>query len=185
LARHGQTVWNAEHRPQGQLDSPLTDLGWRQAAAHAERLSAVPFVRAYTSPLGRARLTAERILQGRNIALNVLDDLAELNWGELAGLLAAEREARFPALLLARAADKWQTPVPGGESYASARPRAARAVKQIHADGPGEVLVVGHEMIGRLLRMELCGLSEAEALRLQHRQDTVFRFENGQETSLS
>ena len=55
----------------------------------------------------------------------------------------------------------------------------------MYADGPGEVLVVGHEMIGRLLRMELCGLSEQEALWLSHPQDTVFRFENGQETTLS
>lgn len=46
------------------------------------------------------------------------------------------------------------------QSYASARPRAVRAVQQIYADGPGEVLVVSHEMIGRLLRMELCGLTE-------------------------
>ena len=53
---------------------------------------------------------------------------------------------------------------PGGESYASARPRTERAAQQICNDGPGPVLVMGHEMINRLLRMELCGLETEDAL---------------------
>jgi broad specificity phosphatase PhoE len=165
-------------------------LGWAQAAGHAQRLADISFARAYASPLGRARLTAERVLTGqmfagRNVSLTLLDDLAELHWGELAGLLPAERAARFPELKAARDANKWNTPIPGGESYASARPRAARAAQQMIGDGPGNLLVVGHEMINRLLRMELLGLSQEDALWLSHPHDMVFRIEHGQESVLT
>lgn len=185
LMRHGQTEWNAAGRPQGRLDSPLTELGREQAAQHARRLAGVPFRRAYTSPLGRARQTAERVLAGRAVPLTVLDDLAELDWGDLAGLTAAEREHLSPEVQDARRADRWNTPIPGGESYASARPRAERVVELLLRSGPGEILVVGHEMINRLLRMELCGLSSDEALWLSHPQDVVYRLHDGEETTLS
>ena len=111
-----------EQRPQGRLDSPLTELGWAQAARYADQLSGIPFVRAYTSPLGRARLSAERVLAGRGVALNVLDGLVELDWGEAAGMSAAEREIRFPELKAARQADRFGMVFLDGESYASAPP---------------------------------------------------------------
>ncbi len=182
LLRHGETEWNVQQRPQGRLDSPLTELGWQQAVRSAEQLSGIAFVRAYTSPLGRAHLSAERVLAGRSVALSVLDDLAELDWGEVAGLNAAEREIRFPELKAARQADKFGAAFPGGESYASARPRAERAAQQICGDGPGPVLVMGHEMINRLLRMELCGLSVEDAIHLAHPHGAVYVIQNGEET---
>ena len=164
------------------MDSLLTELGWEQAARYADQLSGIPFVRAYTSPLGRARLSAERVLAGRGVALNVLDDLAELDWGKVTGLSAAEREIRFPELKAARQADRFGTVFPGGESYASARPRTERAAQQICNDGPGPVLVMGHEMINRLLRMELCGLETEDALWLAHPHGAVYVIQNGEET---
>lgn len=181
--RHGETEWNVQQRPQGRLDSPLTELGWQQAARSAQQLSNIPFVRAYTSPLGRARLSAERVLADRGVTLNVLDDLAELDWGEVAGLSTAERETRFPELKAARRADKFGAVFPGGESYASACPRAERAARQICDDGPGAVLVMGHEMINRLLRMELCGLEPENALQLAHPHGAVYVIQSGTETT--
>ena len=185
LMRHGQTEWNVQGRAQGRLDSPLTDLGWEQAARHAERLASIPFTRAYSSPLGRARLTADRVLTGREVPLTVLDDLAELDWGDAAGLTVAERDIRFPDLRARRQADRFTTVLPGGERYATARPRAQRALQQLLTSDTGMVLIVGHEMINRLLRMELCGLEAEDALWLSHPQDVIFRLHGGEETILT
>ena len=138
-------------------------------------------MQAYTSPLGRARATAERVLTGRNVLLTVLDDLSELDWGDLAGLRPEEREQRFPGFRDARQADKFNSRIPGGESYADARPRARQAIQHMLSAGPGAVLVVSHEMIGRLLRMELCGLSEGEAMKLHQAQDVICRVQHGKE----
>lgn len=178
LARHGQTEWNVQRRGQGQLDSPLTPLGVAQARGHARTLADVPFMRAYCSPLGRAQRSAELILQGRHVPLVPLDDLREVHLGELAGLLPDERQARFPQLAEARRRDKFGTVMPGGESYETASPRAARAAGVLRAT-PGPVLVVAHEMIGRLLRLHLLGLTPQEALALDHPQDALYRVTPG------
>ncbi|MDL2345288.1 histidine phosphatase family protein [Deinococcus sp. MIMF12] len=179
LLRHGQTEWNVEGRPQGRLDSPLTPLGVAQARAHAVTLSGVPLRHAYSSPMGRARRTAEFVLEERAVPLTVLETLAEVDAGELAGLLKAERVNRFPDLAAARERDKYRTVLPGGESYETASPRAARALQTISRSGGGNVLIVSHEMIGRLLRMHLLGLSPRQAMALSHPQDVIYRVESG------
>lgn len=179
LVRHGQTEWNVSGRSQGRLDSPLTALGVQQAQMHARTLAGVPFVRAYSSPMGRAVRTAEIILTGRDVPLVVLADLAELDHGELGGLLKAERRTRFPGLFEQRQRDKFNTVLPGGESYASASPRALRAVQTIWSAGDSPVLVVAHEMIGRLLRLHLLGLSVQEAMNSDHPQDVIYRVNGG------
>ncbi|MDO4595581.1 MAG: histidine phosphatase family protein [Coriobacteriaceae bacterium] len=63
LMRHGQTEYNLAKKVQGRCDSPLTDLGRKQAQAGAEWLleQGVTIDRAYTSPLGRAHDTAKQV----------------------------------------------------------------------------------------------------------------------------
>ncbi|WP_075832713.1 histidine phosphatase family protein [Deinococcus marmoris] len=182
LLRHGQTVWNVEGRGQGRRDSPLTTLGVQQAQHHRQTLAALPLTRAYVSPMGRALTTARLALEGLGVPLTVLDDLAEVDMGKVAGLLPSERLARFPLLAEVRKRDKYRTVMPGGESYETASPRVARALQHIQEDGPGHVLIVSHEMIGRLLRMHLLGLTPEQAMTLRHPQDTIYRIEAGQLT---
>ena len=61
FVRHGETVWNAEGRYQGHLDSPLTEVGQKQVKALAERLRGEAFTAIYSSDLGRCRLTAQPV----------------------------------------------------------------------------------------------------------------------------
>ncbi|MFK7602976.1 histidine phosphatase family protein, partial [Deinococcus sp. SM5_A1] len=148
------------------MDSPLTELGIQQAQAHCQTLAALPLARAYVNLIGRAFTTARLALEGLDVPLTVLDDLAEVEMGELAGLWPAERVACFPALAEARKRDKYRTVFPGGESYETAALRAACALQRIRSDGPGHVLIVSHEMIGRLLRMHLLELTPNQAMAL-------------------
>lgn len=180
LLRHGQTEWNVQGRPQGRLDSPLTDLGVTQARAHAATLAEVPLTRAYSSSMGRALHTAQLVLKGRDVPLRALDDLAEVDAGELAGLLKAERVARFPDLAAARERDKYRTVLPGGESYETASPRVALALWAIRAAGDRDVLIVAHEMVGRMHRLNL---PPGQAMTLNHPQDTIDRVQNGELTA--
>ena len=86
LVRHGQTELNVQNILQGWHDSPLTARGREQALATRAAFAArgVAFDHVYSSPLGRARRTAELIVgAGRSIAL--VDDLREWHLGSLEG----------------------------------------------------------------------------------------------------
>ena len=63
FVRHGETDWNKERKIQGQVDIPLNEFGRHLARETAKGLRDVPFDVCFTSPLGRARETAEIILQ--------------------------------------------------------------------------------------------------------------------------
>ncbi|MCE5200206.1 histidine phosphatase family protein [bacterium] len=96
VVRHGETVDNLEGRIQGHLDSPLTDLGQRQAQAAAERLASEQFAAAYSSDLGRAVATAEIITKPHNLPIQTTPLLREAYLGAVQGLKRAEFEERYP-----------------------------------------------------------------------------------------
>ena len=97
LARHGETVWNAEGRYQGRLDSPLTDTGRGQARATAETMRGRGVERLLCSPLGRARETGRVVERVLGLAAEIDGDLAESDIGRWEGLTRAEVEAASPA----------------------------------------------------------------------------------------
>ena len=85
IIRHGQTDWNRARRIQGRADIPLNDWGRRVAKLTGEGLKDVTFDIAFTSPLTRARETAELVLNGREIPIIDDDRLIELNFGPYEG----------------------------------------------------------------------------------------------------
>ena len=145
LIRHGQTVWNAEGRFQGQTDSVLSDLGWSQAARLAVVLARVPLAAVYSSPLSRARLTAEAIATPHRLTVVQLEPLREIGMGVWEGLTTAEITQRFgPVIEPRRKHPEWVAPL-GGETLTEVRERTMRAVEEIVARHQGEtVAVVAH-----------------------------------------
>ena len=65
IVRHGETDWNREHKVQGRTDIPLNDYGRRLARETAEGMKDIPIDLCFTSPLLRAKETAQIILEGR------------------------------------------------------------------------------------------------------------------------
>jgi probable phosphoglycerate mutase len=173
LARHGQTVWNREHRLQGQLDSPLTSAGVEHALAIAQRLEGAGVDVICTSPLGRARRTAEIVAERLQVEVVAVDDLAELDHGSFAGHTWDELESEHPGIRALRSENRYGWAFPGGESYASARPRAIRALEAAFWASAGSPLLVTHEMIGRLVRGAMRGCGHAETLALRHPHGVV------------
>ncbi|WP_240745187.1 MULTISPECIES: histidine phosphatase family protein [unclassified Microbacterium] len=184
LARHGQTVWNVEHRLQGQLDSPLTDEGIAQAHAIADRISHVGVLTVCSSPLGRALRTAVIIADRLGAEVIEVPELADLHHGALAGMTWDEIDAEYPTAREERAANRYGWAFPGGESYAQARSRARKALSSCGWASEGTPLVVSHEMIGRMLRAELRGLDASNALGLRHPHGVVFEIDGTSERML-
>ncbi|MGV2902727.1 histidine phosphatase family protein [Microbacterium sp. AGC62] len=184
LARHGQTVWNVEHRLQGQLDSPLTDEGIAQARAIASRLGDAGVLTVCSSPLGRAMQTAVIIADRLGAEVIEVPELADLDHGALAGMTWDEIDTAYPMAREERAANRYGWAFPGGESYAQARSRARKALSSCGWASEGTPLLVSHEMIGRMLRAELRRLDASNALGLRHPHGVVFEIDGTSERML-
>lgn len=143
--RHGETEWNRERRDMGQLDSPLTTRGVRQAEALAARLEHVPIDALYTSDLGRAVATARIIAEATGVEPIIDARLRERHLGIFQGLTKDEAASRFPAEYgdYRRLGHYYQ--IPGGESGEQRTERSVAALTEIaERHNAGTILVVTH-----------------------------------------
>jgi len=146
LARHGQSVSNAVRRFQGAQDVALSELGARQAEALGQAIRRLPIAAVYTSPLERARRTAEIAAAGLGVPLTPVDDLRELSLGDWEGRTVEEIRA-----LPGDPYEQWvRDPVaclpPGAEPLPEVQARVVVAMADIAAAHPNgqQVLVVCH-----------------------------------------
>lgn len=177
LCRHGQTLFNAAGRRQGQVDSALTAKGQAQASAMGRRLAAfnLPAFRIYASPLGRAQQSAGLIAAELGGAPITLDPrLMEIGMGSWDGKTDAEIDARHPGLRASLPAEAWWFHSPDGESYAIFAARLAAAMAVIQADPAPVKIVVAHAVVSRVIRTQWAGLAEADGYTLPVPQDAFF-----------
>ena len=175
LVRHGETEWNQTGRRQGQLDSPLSESGMMEVQRTSKRIESLPVDGVFSSPLGRAISTAQTYAHALDQAVTALDDLRELDHGDMAGMTNEEIERAFPGELARRSRDKYEWRFPNGESYADADLRAASALRQLAESGSSRPLVVTHEMIARMLLRNLLTLEPKEALTLGLLHSVIYR----------
>lgn len=153
LVRHGESEANAAGTFAGQHDSPLTELGRRQAEIVAEALKDVPFDRIVSSDLSRARDTAEAIARRHGRRVETFRDLREIDVGAAEGKKIED----------ARQRPDWTpdsfTQWPGGESLDAALARVRARVDRLVSEGPGtRICIVGHGGTTRILVSHYLGL---------------------------
>jgi broad specificity phosphatase PhoE len=140
MVRHGATEWSEAGRHTSRTDVPLLPVGEEAARAVASRLASHSFELVLTSPLERARRTAE--LAGFEEA-EVDHDLKEWDYGSYEGITTDEIRESVPDWTV------FSHPSPGGETAAQVGARADRVVARCHATS-GDVLLFGH---GHTLRV--------------------------------
>jgi len=153
LIRHGETAWNAERRFTTRSDLPLSEVGLEQAGAAAEALAATGIDRVYSSPLQRARVTAETIaaLQRGQPAVVADDRLREIDAGPFEGLTEDELRSGPMAGDYALWHTNAEPEFPdGAETFDEALARAAAFLNE-HALEAGTTLVVSHGSLTRLI----------------------------------
>lgn len=155
LWRHGQTVWNVEHRFQGQTDIPLDETGEAQAEYAARRLVTLRPDAIVSSDLIRAQSTAAPLARMTGLAVTLDKDLRERFGGDWEGLTDEEIAERYPA---ERAT--WNPP--NGESTVAVADRVRAAFGRIAASlAAGQLaVVVSHGAALRLGMERLLGLPE-------------------------
>jgi len=190
LVRHGESEWNRAGRIQGQINSPLTDLGINQAKAIREYLSGILLnqqLEIYTSPLDRALQTAEIIAQGieypsRKIIIE--ERLNDFNVGEISGTFGWDKVAEiFPEQAQLRLQDPMRFHPSIGESGAEFEARLRSLLEDLMDDGTLK-LMVSHGIVNKFIRGILKNLSGKEMVELGESQNTIYRLEEGEETEI-
>jgi broad specificity phosphatase PhoE/ribonuclease HI len=157
LLRHGQTELSVQRRYSGRGNPPLTEIGQQQADAAARRLSKVDGLAAVvSSPLQRAKETAQAVASATGAPLVVHEGLIETDFGSWEGLTFAEASLRDPEIHRRWLSDV-SVPPPGGESFDEVHRRVRRVRNEIIARYGGQsVVVVSHVTpIKTMLRMAL------------------------------
>ena len=151
LVRHGQTIWNSQGRWQGWLNSPLSELGIQQAQVARDALAVVPLEAAYCSDTGRAKQTAEIILEHHKLALTEVEGLREKYYGKWEGLNVAEIDANYPGTRFDENRDTRATHrAPDGETMVEVRARVKVFLTDLAAKERGRrVLLVAHSGVVR------------------------------------
>lgn len=184
LLRHGQTVYNADNRMQGQLDTDLSQLGYEQAVRAAQTLARCKPVAVVSSDLRRAHDTA--LVLGAETGVDVITDtrLRETHLGDWQGRTHAEIDSEFPGARAYWRGDATWAP-PGGESRIDVARRAAPLVQEfLDDDSFGEwatrpIILVAHGGLIAALTAQLLdlpvsrwpvlgGLGNASWVQLRH-----------------
>ena len=143
LARHGQTSENAAGRILGRRDPPLSPEGRAQAIELAQSVARDGLRALWTSPLLRARETAEIVATQLALEPVVLDELIESRRGAWEGMTYAELSRRDPTSLAAFENGDRSFAFPGGESLEEQIARTGAALTEIAA-GPIPALAIAH-----------------------------------------
>jgi probable phosphoglycerate mutase len=156
LVRHGETEWSRSGQHTSRTDLPLIQEGRQRAAALGEELAGESFTLVLSSPLRRARETAE--LAGFGADAEILEDLREWDYGSYEGLTTPQIREQNPGWNL------WRDGCPGGEQPEAVQRRADRVLERMRA-AEGDVLVFAHGPILRVIAARWIDLPAAAGAR--------------------
>ena len=190
LVRHGESEWNRAGRIQGQVNSPLTDLGISQAGAISDYLSGIFLnqeLEIYSSPLERAIQTAQIIAKGiDHLSSEVIieERLNDFNLGEISGTYGWDKVAEiFPEQAQLRLQDPMRFHPSGGESGAEFEARLRSLMEDLKGEDTTK-LFVSHGIVNKFIRGIYKNISGKEMINLGESQNTIYCLEHGDETEI-
>lgn len=151
LFRHGQTDWNIDLRLQGTADIPMNQTGIEQVSRAAEVIAKTSWDLILSSPLGRAKQSAEIISKQLGVQeVETHDLLLERAFGIGEGMLYEEWNSKYSHL----------DEIPGAESTQLITERSQRLLDYVEQNFPGKrVMAVSH---GALIRFVLQVVTSGE-----------------------
>ncbi len=159
MVRHGQTAASRENRFSGSSDPPLTAAGEAMAQEFARAYATLNWDAIYSSPMLRARQTADALGRLTGVQVAIEDGLKEMDYGEWEGLKHDDVKVRWPKAFEYWAADVASRGTPGGETAFHVAARAMRVVEAIRSRHQrGNVMLVSHKATLRVITCALLGL---------------------------
>jgi len=182
LVRHGETAWNKAKIFRGRRDIPLNEQGRLEAACAARALREVPLAAIYSSPLSRARDTAEAVAAGHGLAVIVDEAFTDIDYGEWTEYWDTEARLKFGDQYRQWKESPHLVKFPGGESLDDVRRRAAPRLTELARQNPeGTIALVSHRVVLKLLLCEAKGLDNSHfwEVRLDTGAISVLEYGNG------
>ncbi len=152
LLRHGETISNINSIYQGQGDSPLSELGLKEAELLAGALKTEKFSAIYSSTLKRSNDTANMIAKHHKIEAIKIPGLIERHYGDFEGLSYKEIKTKFPDLY-----DLWlkhpdKAIIENAETLEQLQTRGVKAISEIINKHQGQTIcTVGHGGLNRAI----------------------------------
>ena len=155
LVRHGQTAWNKEEIFRGRTDIPLDETGLREAEGAGEYLKEIKVTAIYSSPLTRARQTAEKIAALHPVEVKFHPGIIDMSFGDWEGHSLKQIRDRDEERYRQWKEQPHLLEIPGGETLGEVRKRSMAALEEVIRWHPDEIVVlVSHRVINKVL---ICG----------------------------
>lgn len=147
ITRHGKTSWNIMNKLQGRTDIPLSEEGRQMAIAASEEYKDVNIDVCFSSPLLRARETAELMLAGRNIPIIFDDRLMEMSFGDYEGIENSFDDPDCPINVIFKEPQNYTESIGGSETFEELFARTGQFLEELvlpRVEAGEDVLIVGH-----------------------------------------
>ncbi len=152
LVRHGETDWNRDGRFRGREDLGLNEKGQKQAEALARFFESRKISAVYSSPLRRARKTAEAIAGRKGLPVVVHHDFIDVDYGKWQGLKLEEIKEKFPLVYQQWLLTPEKVTFPDGDNVQTVIKRATEALLRLGINHQREeIVVVAHQAINKMI----------------------------------
>jgi broad specificity phosphatase PhoE len=181
LARHGETMWNVEKVFRGRADVGLDEVGIRQAELLGKYLGNWKLEAIYSSPVKRALDTANIVARYQKVSARIAEGLTDFDFGEWQSLSEQQVRRLYPDLFNEWHNNPDKVRMPGGENLEDVRRRSGEVVNDIVSRHQGNVLLVSHRVVIKVLICYLLGLDNSHFRNIN--QDvggiTIFDYVDG------
>jgi broad specificity phosphatase PhoE len=174
-------MWNVEKVFRGRADVGLDDVGIKQAELLGKYLSNWELEAIYASPIRRALETANIVARYQKVSVRIAEGLTDFDFGEWQSLSEQQVRRLYPDLFNEWHNNPDKVRMSGGESLEDVRRRAVEVVNDIVSRHQGNVLLVSHRVVIKVLICCLLGLDNSHFRNIN--QDvggiTIFDYVDG------
>lgn len=180
VIRHGETEWNKEEVFRGRKDIPLNDNGRRQAEHAGAYFTGRSINRIVSSPLARARQTAEAIGKATDRMVETMEEFTDINFGIWEGLSLKEVGEKYPQELTIWRQSPQTLSVDGAESLVRVKERISEGLRGLYSEETGStIVIVTHRVICKLIVLHLLEIGNEHFWDMKYDPASVTLLEKG------
>ena len=181
IIRHGETQWNKGEIFRGRHDIGLNETGIRQAGYLGKYLAETKLEAVYSSPLKRARDTADPVARNHSLDIGIAPELIDLDYGEWEGKSHQEVKDKYPELYYKWLNAPHLVDFPDGENLERVRGRVKSLLDRLLVKHSDKLALVSHRVVSKVLVCLMLGLDNSRFwdIKMDLGGITIFDYASG------